>query len=130
MALMVGQSVGGVSDTDAVLHWADLNAADVERAAQLLVREVCGATSIDGAGGDDAQDLRHDGPDGLTIFEVKSFSKRLTAGQRRQIQGSLTRAVELHRPYRWVLVIPLNPSPAELNWFDGLRAKFLDVQLE
>jgi hypothetical protein len=112
-----------------VLDWAEFDADKVERIAQLLVREACGATSIDGSGGDLAQDLRHDGPDGLTIFEVKSFTKRLTGSQKRQIVGSLSRAVELHRPYRWVLVIPLNPSPAELSWFNGLRSKFPDVEL-
>lgn len=113
-----------------MLDWKDLDPGKVERAAQLLVREACGATSIDGAGGDLAQDLRHDGPDGLTIFEVKSFTKQLTSSQQRQIIASLTRAVQLHHPYRWVLVIPHNPSPAKATWFDGLRARFADVQLE
>ena len=128
--LRARDTVGSGSDTGPLLNWADLNAANVERVAQLLVREACGATSIDGAGRDDAQDLRHDGPSGLTIFEVKSFTKRLTKNQQRQILKSLSRAVELHHPYRWVLVIPLNPSPAELAWFDGLHAKFPGLELE
>ncbi|RBY91216.1 hypothetical protein [Blastococcus sp. TF02A-30] len=102
----------------------------MERVGQLLVRDVCGATSVDGSGGDGAQDLRQDGPDGLTIFEIKSFTRRLTSGQKRQIASSCQRAIELHQPRRWVLVIPLNHSPAELAWFDRLRAKFPDVALE
>jgi hypothetical protein len=113
-----------------VLDWSGLDARKVERAAQLLVREACGATSVDGSGGDRAQDLRLDDSEGLTIFEVKSFTKRLTSSQRRQITSSLQRAVDLHTPYRWVLVIPLNPSPAELAWFDDLRPRFPDVKLE
>src|SRR3954454_11056577 len=114
-----------------MLDWAGpgLNPNKVERVAQMLLRDVCGATAVDGSGGDQAQDMRLDGPEGLTIFEVKSFTKRLTGGQRRQITGSLARGVQLHAPYRWVLVIPLNPSPAELAWFDAQRTRFPDVQL-
>ncbi|WP_346619628.1 hypothetical protein [Blastococcus montanus] len=113
-----------------MLDWAELDPEKLERVAQLLVREACGATSVDGKGGDLAQDLRHDGPDGLTIYEVKSFTKRLNNSRQRQITKSLARAVELHAPRRWVLVIPLNPTPAELAWFDGLRGKFPDVELD
>lgn len=113
-----------------MLDWTRLDPDKVERVAQLLVRAACGATSIDGSGGDLAQDLRHDGPDGLTIFEVKSFTRRLTGSHKRQITGSCKRALQLHHPRRWVLVVPLNPSPAELAWFDGLRAQFPDVEFE
>ncbi|MCU1482164.1 MAG: hypothetical protein JWQ19_2950 [Subtercola sp.] len=113
-----------------MLDWAEFDPDKAERVAQLLVREACGATSIDGAGGDLAQDLRHDGPAGLTIFEVKSFTKRLANSQKRQITDSLSRAVKLHAPYRWVLVIPLNPTPGEHAWFQQLRGKFPGVELE
>jgi hypothetical protein len=113
-----------------VLDWSGLDPGKIERVAQLLLRKECGATSVDGAGGDLAQDLRLDGPDGLTIFEVKSFTGRLTGSQKRQIAGSLQRAVQVHAPGRWVLVIPLNPSPAELAWFDTLRARFPGLQLD
>ncbi len=122
--------VSAVSDTRSVLDWAGFDPNKVERVAQLLVREACGATSIDGSGGDLAQDLRHDGPAALTIFEVKSFTKHTTTSQKRQIAGSLARAVKLHAPYRWVLVIPLKPSPAEIAWFDTLRKRHPDVELE
>jgi hypothetical protein len=123
-------TVGLCPHTGSVLDWAGLDPDKLERVAQMLVRDVCGATSIDGSGGDLAQDLRHDGPDGLTIFEVKSFTKRLTSSQKRQITKSCQRAVGLHTPRTWVLVIPLNPTPAELTWFHGLRAKVPGVKLE
>lgn len=113
-----------------MLKWAGLDPAKVERVGQMLVRDACGATSIDGSGGDRAQDLRHDGPDGLTIYEIKSFTGRLTSGQKRQIAGSCQKAIGLHDPQRWVLVIPRNPTPAELAWFDGLRARYPGVTLE
>ncbi|GHE06881.1 hypothetical protein [Klenkia taihuensis] len=113
-----------------MLDWAAYDPAKVERVAKILVREACGATGIDGSGGDLAQDLRHDGPDGLTIYEVKSFAKRLTSKQKRQIKASLARAVELHEPFSWVLVIPLDPTTAELDWFYKLKSEFSDVVLE
>jgi hypothetical protein len=115
---------------DDVLDWAELDPAKLERVAKILVHQACGATGIDGSGGDRAQDLRHHGPDGLTIYEVKSFTKRLTNSHRRQITRSLTSAVAEHAPARWVLVIPLDPSPAEVDWFDTLRDRYPAVKLE
>ena len=115
---------------DDVLDWADLDPARLERVAKILVHRACGATGIDGSGGDRAQDLRHHGPDGLTIYEVKSFTKRLTSSHKRQIVRSLDGAVAEHAPVRWVLVIPLDPSPAEIDWFDTLRARYSDMKLE
>ncbi|SDO34536.1 hypothetical protein SAMN05660199_01763 [Klenkia soli] len=113
-----------------VLDWAELDPAKLERVVKMLVRAACGATGIDGSGGDGSQDLRHDGPDGLTIYEVKSFTRRLTTSQRRQVARSLTGAVGKHAPARWVLVIPLDPTPAELTWFDKLRVQHPQVVLE
>ncbi|MGY1618866.1 hypothetical protein ACI797_19165 [Geodermatophilus sp. SYSU D00691] len=113
-----------------MLDWEGLDPGKVERVAQILVRDACGATSIDGSGGDLAQDLRRDSPEGLTIFEVKSFTKPLTSSQKRQITQSCQRAVDLHNPRKWVLVIPRNPTPAEYAWFEGLRGKFPGVELE
>lgn len=85
----------------------------------MIVRRVVGAMSVDGAGGDEGQDLRLDSADGLTIFEVKSFARRLTGRQRRQVRDSLSQAVAHHQAMRrWVLVMPLNPSPAEIRWLE------------
>lgn len=113
-----------------MLDWNSLEPGRFERAVQMILRDVVGATSIDGAGGDLAQDLRWDSPDGLVIFEVKSFSKRLASSQRKQIRHSLTRAVGLHDPARWVLVTRVNPRAQELAWLQGLGEDFENVQLE
>ncbi|HEV7827626.1 MAG TPA: hypothetical protein VGP04_02025 [Pseudonocardiaceae bacterium] len=81
--------------------WAELDPERLERVAQLLVREACGATSVDGQGGDLAQDLRHDGPDGLTIYEVKSFTKRLNGSRHRgEASGSPRWEHSLNEPGR------------------------------
>ena len=113
-----------------MLDWRRFDPGSLERAAQMLVRDRFGATSVDGAGGDEAQDLRWESPDGLVIFEVKSFCDRLRSAQKRQIEASLIRAVSCHHSARWALVLPVNPSPAELKWFDDLRRRFPDVELE
>ena len=113
-----------------MLNWDDLDPAAVERVAQMLIRDVFGATSIDGSGGDEAQDLRWDGPDGLVIFEVKSFAKRLASSQKSQIKRSLLRAVELHSPTKWVLVTRSNPRAPELRWLQSLTEVVPGVQLE
>jgi hypothetical protein len=81
-----------------MLDWAELDPEKLERLAQLLVREACGATSVSGQGGDLAQDLRHDGPDGLTIYEVKSFTKRLNGSPHRgEASGSAARGAQRER---------------------------------
>jgi hypothetical protein len=113
-----------------MLDWDDLDPAKVERVAQMLLRDVFGATSIDGSGGDLAQDLRWDSPDGLVIFEVKSFRKRLAGSQKRQVKKSLLRALELHAPVRWVLVTRSLPTPEELAWLQSLVPQGCGVTLE
>ncbi len=87
-----------------MLDWDGLEADRVERVVQILLRDEFGAQPIDGVGGDEAQDVRWESPDGLVIFEGKSFRRRLDKPQRGQIKRSLRRAVEIHAPARWVLV--------------------------
>lgn len=113
-----------------MLDWDELDPARVERVAQMLVRDAFGATSIDGAGGDEAQDLRWDSPDGLVVFEVKSFKKRLATSHKSQVRRSLARAAALHSPARWVLVTRSNPTPGELAWLRSLAVVAPGVALE
>jgi hypothetical protein len=113
-----------------VIRWGTLDPAKVERAVKMLIRQLLpSAQSIDGSGGDGGRDIRWDSPDGLVIFEVKSYTARLTTGQKRKIEASLANAVT-HCPVTWVLVMPLDPSPTEESWFDGLREKFSEITLE
>jgi len=78
---------------------------------------------IDGSGGDGGRDVLFDSPDGLQIYELKSFVGRMTAGRRAQVQLSLAKAA-IHNPVGWELVVPINPTGGELKWLDGLRAKY------
>lgn len=112
-----------------MIRWQD-HRDRVERAVKMLIRDLHPtAQGIDGSGGDDGRDIRWDSPDGLVIFEVKSYTDRLTTSQKRGIKNSLKKAAK-HNPVRWVLVMPLEPSPSEERWFDGLRAEYPSIELE
>lgn len=102
-----------------------------ERVIQAMIREdEPGAEAIDGSGGDGGQDSRAwRTVDGKKIFEIKSMVRRLTNSHKRQIGKSL-KAASAHNPDLWILVIPLNPSPSELAWFDRLRKDFAPIELE
>lgn len=111
------------------IRWQDLDPNKVERAIKSLILEMHdGARPIDGSGGDGGRDLRWDSPDGLVIFEIKSYVDRLGTPQRRNIKDSL-RTASQHRPARWVLVLPLDHSPAEEKWFDQLGTEYPDTDL-
>lgn len=112
-----------------MIRWQD-HRDRVERAVKMLIRDLHPeAQGIDGSGGDDGRDIRWDSPGGLVIFEVKSYVERLGTSQKRGIKHSLKKAAK-HQPIRWILVMPLEPTPSEEKWFDGLRTEFPDIELE
>jgi hypothetical protein len=81
------------------------------------------AQRIDGAGGDGGRDVQLPLPSGLEIFELKSFTGRMTPTRRKQVKRSLTNAAK-HHPVTWHLVVPINHSPSELEWFERLTSRF------
>lgn len=121
------------------IDWARLDPDTIEKAVKILLVELHpGARPIDGRGGDGGRDVRWDSPDGLTIFEIKSFAgdqpsssqrSRLSPGQRKQIKQSLGRAAR-YNPVRWVLVLPTDHSPGEEAWFDDLAANHPAIEVD
>ncbi|WP_436528234.1 hypothetical protein [Actinoplanes sp. HUAS TT8] len=96
----------------------------------MLVRRLHpSAQAIDGSGGDGGRDIAWNSPDGLVVFEVKSYTSRLGSTQRRNIRDSLTTASQ-HDPAQWILILPLDPTPAEEAWFNGLRKDFSPTDLQ
>lgn len=92
----------------------------------LLSRLYPDAQRIDGRGGDGGRDVKIVSPlDGHVIdeFELKSFTGRMNSTRRRQVERSL-HTVAASVPPRWTLVVPIDPTPSELNWFDRLRAGY------
>ncbi|MDA2811840.1 hypothetical protein O4J56_14450 [Nocardiopsis sp. RSe5-2] len=113
-----------------MINWSNLDPARIERAVKILIRRLHpSAQGVDGSGGDDGKDIFLDTPEGLTIFEIKSFSKRLTSQQKSQIKKSLKNA-STHHPKCWILIQPLDPSPKEIVWFNNLRKLHKDIILE
>jgi hypothetical protein len=78
---------------------------------------------IDGSGGDGGRDVQLPAPTGLEIFELKSFTGRMTATRRRQTERSLKNAAK-HEPKAWHLVVPINHNPTELEWFARATKKY------
>lgn len=113
-----------------MIRWQDLDPAKVERAVKaLLRRQHPMAQGVDGSGGDDGRDTFWHSPDGLVIFEAKSYTARLTNSAKRKIKASLANAAK-HRPVRWCLIMPRDHSPGEEVWFEGLRQEYPDIVLE
>lgn len=104
--------------------WANLDPTTYEdMVAVLLSRLHPDAQRIDGSSGDGGRDVQIPTTDGLEIFELKSFTGRVSSSRRQQIKRSLSRAAE-HSPVSWTLVVPIDPAPAEEQWFDRLRGDY------
>jgi hypothetical protein len=115
-----------------MVPWADYSADQVEDiVAGWLVRMFEGAQRIDGSGGDDGCDVRVPEQGGYRVFEIKSFHRLLTAGQKRQIRESLVTATERQsQMLRWTLVMPKDPTPAEIRWFETVLAPLAQVPID
>jgi hypothetical protein len=112
------------------IRWEDLDPETVERAVKVLLLDLYpGARPINGSGGDKGRDVRWDSPEGLVIFEIKSYARQLTPKQQREVTKSLTNAAA-HHPVRWVLVMPCDHSPAKEAWFDDLIKAYPAIALE
>ena len=85
--------------------------------ANLLGQMHDGVQRIDGTGGDEGRDVIYKKGDRSDIYQLKSHTGRLTQGRRRNIKADIVRAAE-HRPTAWFLVVPIDPTPGELRWFE------------
>lgn len=106
--------------------WERLDPTTYENMVSVLISNLYPTSQrIDGSGGDGGRDVQVRSPDRLDLFELKYFADRLGSGRgrRRQVERSLERAAE-HDPDSWSLVVPIDPTPSELDWFDGLREQY------
>lgn len=79
------------------------------------------STRVDGSGGDGGRDVQITTTDGIRAFELKSFTGRMGDAQRAQVKKSLEKGTEL-KPLDWTLIVPIDFTPGEADWFEGLRA--------
>lgn len=111
------------------IDWGDVcaNPSDFERLVKLLLQRLHPTGEVlDGRGGDGGREFQVRTRDSLTLYEAKSFIGRITERnpkRRAQVERSLVSAAQ-HQPDTWHLIVPIDHSPDELKWFDGLRTGF------
>ncbi|WP_143661064.1 hypothetical protein [Streptomyces sp. M41(2017)] len=103
------------------IRWVDIDPAKIEDVIAVLISRLHPETQrIDGSGGDGGRDVQLPLDSGLVIYEIKSFTGRLNDSRRRQIKRSL-RAASSHNPRHWHLIMPLDLTPNELEWYNDLK---------
>jgi hypothetical protein len=107
------------------VDWIDPRLSSIyeDMVAVLISRLYPHTQRIDGSGGDNGRDVIMRLPSGTEIFELKSFTGRLSSGRRTQVKNSLIRAAQ-HNPVAWHLVVPIDPTPGELEWFANLTQEY------
>ena len=102
------------------IRWEDLAKQKFEDMVSVLLSRLHpDSQRIDGKGGDGGRDVQivHSGDGSIAdAFELKSFAGRVGPVQRKQVKRSLDRVAGL-RTSRWTLVVPIDPTPRELDWF-------------
>lgn len=112
---------------DLQIKWTEVcaNPADFEKLVKLLLQRLYPRGEvIDGRGGDGGREFQVHTDGRLEVYEAKSFTDRVrrrNPNRRRQVEDSLKSAARL-QPDAWHLVVPIDHSPDEKDWFDGLRA--------
>lgn len=95
----------------------------------LLCRENPSAIRIRPSRGDGGIDVMAPSSDGtgVAVYQVKSFSSNLTAGQKAQAERSFRRLLDYARGHglhvtEWYLTLPLDPTNDNLEWLSGFTA--------
>lgn len=102
------------------VHWESLSRETYEDMVAVLISRLHpDAQRIDGSGGDGGRDVQIPADYGLVIYQLKSLTGRMDRSRRRQVKDSLV-AASLHSPAEWFLVVPIDPTPGEKEWFDRL----------
>ena len=105
------------------IRWEDFEPRRYEDMISVLISRLHpDSQRIDGKGGDGGRDVQILSPTGEQIihaFELKSFTGRIKNSRRTQVKNSLKRAKQL-KPLKWSLVVPIDPTTGELDWFNEL----------
>jgi hypothetical protein len=77
--------------------------------------------------GDGGLDVGEPTPDGYHVYQIKGFTGSMDRSRRRQVRESLQRILDdprLDRPVTgWSLVVPLDPTSEDEEWFRQLTAQ-------
>lgn len=84
-----------------------------------------GITRVDGSGGDRGLDsFSGTLADGPAIWQCKYFPNGIKDGQRRQVAESLGTAIQNFAPKRWTLMVPIDLSTKEHEWFQKMQSDY------
>ena len=104
------------------VRWSEVDRDTYEDMVAVLISRLHPtAQRIDGSGGDGGRDVQVPLETGLEIYQLKSHTGRMAKKQRDQVKDSLNSAKE-HQPTAWYLVVPIDHTPGELDWFEGLTS--------
>lgn len=107
------------------INWERTSGELVEEfvAAHLLLRSGIG-NLIRPSQGDGGIDVKIPTPEGWEIYQIKRFAQNLDSSQKRQITESWSRFQQSGLASKgvkfWALVLPLDPTPQNLTWFENL----------
>lgn len=108
-----------------------------ELVTQLIISKYPEARSIEGRGGDEGVDTFIGSFHGeIWVFQSKYYpdsfggSDSISRSRRVQVEKSLRRAREKQDLKKWTLCLPKNLNPYEQTWFDSLKAKYPDVDID
>lgn len=101
------------------VDFSRLSPGPYEDMVAVLLSRVRQTHRVDGSGGDDGRDCYFSDDDGTDAYELKSFTGRMSNVRRQQVVRSLQRALE-KSPRTWALVVPIDATPKEQEWFDSL----------
>jgi hypothetical protein len=77
--------------------------------------------------GDGGLDVGEPTPDGYHVYQIKGFTGSMTSSRRGQVRRSLQRILDdarLDRPVTgWTLVVPMDPTSEDEEWFRQLTAQ-------
>lgn len=112
------------------VEWTRIEPGDIEQVvSMLLCRENPSAIRIRPSRGDGWIDVMAPSSDGtgVAVYQVKSFSSNLTAGQKAQAEWSFRRLLDYARGHglrvtEWYLTLPLDPTNDNLEWLSGFTA--------
>jgi len=123
-AVLKPRIMAAYSDHMAEVEWEKLSAGSYEdMVSVLLSHRNPKIRRIDGSGGDGGRDAEFSRDDGPEIYQLKKFTGRMNGGRRGQVKSSLKKAAE-RKPVAWHLVVPIDHTPGELLWFEGLQRDF------
>ena len=106
------------------VRWVDVDRDTYEDMVAVLISRLHPtAQRIDGSGGDGGRDVQIPLEGGLEILQLKSHTGRMGESQRKQVKNSL-KAAARHNPVAWHLVVPIDPTPGELTWFENLTGDY------